>query len=141
MDRVCLSASRYNKTFLCMTNNQFWEIVDRIPDLASKRNLQILLMGNFGLQYGAPWLRKSGSSSCLLCLLCKDSNMEDISHFLFACPKLDNEWATFWYSFNLMAQFVQSSTRFFATATFLVLELEEKPRRRVKNTLTPFQAL
>ena len=47
-----------NKTFSCMTNNEFWEIVDRIPDLAFKRNLQIWLMGNFGLQYGAPWLRK-----------------------------------------------------------------------------------
>ena len=51
-------------------------------------------MGNFGLQYGAPWLPKSGSSSCLLC---KDGNVEDISHFLFACPKLEDEWATFWY--------------------------------------------
>ena len=51
-------------------------------------------MGNFGLQYGASCLRKSGSSSCLLC---KDGNVEDISHFLFACPKLEDEWATFWY--------------------------------------------
>ena len=46
-----------DKTFSRMTNNEFWEIVDRIPDLAFKRNLQIRLMGNFGLQYGAPWLR------------------------------------------------------------------------------------
>ena len=82
-----------NKTFSCMTNNEFWETVDRIPDLAFKRNLQIRLMGNFGLQYGALWLRKSGSSSCLLC---KDGNVEDISHFLFACHKLEDEWATFW---------------------------------------------
>ena len=67
-----------DKTFSCMTNNEFWEIVDRIPDLAFKRNLQIRLMGNFGLQYGAPWLRKSGSSTCLLC---KDGNVEDISRF------------------------------------------------------------
>ena len=37
-----------------MTNNEFWEIVDRTPDLAFKRNLQIRLMGNFGLQDGAP---------------------------------------------------------------------------------------
>ena len=35
-----------DKTFSCMTNNEFWEIVDRIPDLAFKRNLQIRLMGN-----------------------------------------------------------------------------------------------
>ena len=41
-----------NKTFSCMTINEFWEIVDRTPDLAFKRNLQIRLMGNFGLQYG-----------------------------------------------------------------------------------------
>ena len=75
-----------NKTFSCMTNNEFGEIVARIPDLAFKRNLQI--MGNFGLQYRALWLRKSGSSSCLLC---KDGNVEDISHVLFACPKLEDE--------------------------------------------------
>ena len=70
-----------NKTFSCMTNNEFWEIVNRIPDLAFKRNLQMRLMGNFG--YGTPWLRKSGSSTCLLC---KNSNVEDIFHFLFVCP-------------------------------------------------------
>ena len=54
----------------------FLEIVDR-------RNLQIRLMGNFGLQYGAPWLRKSGSSTCLPCT---DGNLEDISHFLVSLP-------------------------------------------------------
>ena len=43
-----------DKTFSCMTSNEFWEIVDRIPDLAFKRNVQILLMGNFSLQYGLP---------------------------------------------------------------------------------------
>ena len=83
-----------NKTFSCMANNEFWEIVDRVPDLAFKRILQIRLMGNLGLQYGAPWLRKSGSS---MCFLCKDSNVEDISHFLFACHKIEDKWATFWY--------------------------------------------
>ena len=77
-----------------MTINEFWEIVDRTPDLVFKRNLQIPLMGNFGLQYGAPWLRKSGSSTFLLC---KDGNVENVFHFLFACPKLEDEWAIFWY--------------------------------------------
>ena len=77
-----------NKIFSWMTNNEFWEIVDGIPDLAFKRNLQIRLMGNVDLQYGAPWLRKFGSSTCLLC---NDGNVEDISHFLFACPKLEDK--------------------------------------------------
>ena len=75
-------------------NQWFWEIVDKSPDLGFKRNLQIRLMGNFGLQYGAPWLRKSGRSTCLLC---KDGNVENAFHFLFACPKLEDEWAIFWY--------------------------------------------
>ena len=83
-----------NKTFSCMTINEFWEIVDRTPDLAFKRNLQIRLMGNFGLQYEAPWLRKSGNSTCLLC---KNGNVENVFHFLFAYPKLEDEWAIFWY--------------------------------------------
>ena len=87
-----LSTGRVNKTFSCMKNNDFGKLL--IEFLTFKRNLQIRLMGNFGLQYGAPWLRKSGSSSCLLC---KDGKVEDISHFLFACPKLEDEWATFWY--------------------------------------------
>ena len=38
-----------DKTFSCMANNEFWEIVDRIPDLAFKRNLQIRLTGQFWL--------------------------------------------------------------------------------------------
>ena len=46
-----------DKTFSCMTNNEFWEIVDRIPDLAFKRNLQIRLMGNFGWLPGYERLR------------------------------------------------------------------------------------
>ena len=32
-----------NKTFSCMANNELLEIVDRIPDLAFKRNFQIRL--------------------------------------------------------------------------------------------------
>ena len=28
-----------NETFSCITNDEFWEIADRIPDLAFKRNL------------------------------------------------------------------------------------------------------
>ena len=39
-----------NKTFSCMINNEFWETVDRIPDLTFKRNLQIRPMATFGLQ-------------------------------------------------------------------------------------------
>ena len=74
-----------DKTFSCTTNNEFRKIFDRTPDPAFKTNLQIRLMDNFGLQYGAPWLGKSRSSTRLLC---KDSNVEDIFHFLFACPIL-----------------------------------------------------
>ena len=50
---------------------------------------------------GQFWLTIRGSLVTevweLTCLLLKDGNMEDISHFLFACPKLEDEWATFWY--------------------------------------------
>ena len=106
-----------NKTFSCMTNNEFWEIVDRIPDLAFKRNLQIQLMGNFGLQYGAPWLPKSGSSTCLLC---KDGHVEDVSHFLFACPKLEDEWATFWY---ILKEKVSNSDYLEKIYSFILLKM------------------
>ena len=104
-----------------MTNNEFWEIVDRIPDLAFKRNLQIWLMGNFGLQYGAPWLRKSGSSTCLLC---KDGNVENISHVLFACPKLEDEWATFWY---ILKEKVSNSDYLEKNILFHFIENLDKP--------------
>ena len=100
-----------------MRNNEFWEIVDRIPDLAFKRNLQIRLMDRFGLQYGAPWLRKSGSLSCLLC---KDGNVEDIPHFVFACPRLEDEWATFWY---ILKEKVSNSDYFEKIYSFNLLKI------------------
>ena len=56
--------------------------------------------GQFWLTIRALWLRKSGSSTCLLY---KEGNLEDIFdrfvlfHFLFACLNFKDKWATFWH--------------------------------------------
>ena len=40
-----------------LTPSQFWGITSDHPDLVPKLNLQLRLMGNFGLQSSLPWLR------------------------------------------------------------------------------------
>ena len=68
-----------NKTFSCMTNNEFWEIVDRIPELAFKRNLQIrtILAYNTGSLVTEVW-----SSTYLLC---KDGRKSERYFLFFVC--------------------------------------------------------
>ena len=139
----------FNETFSCMTNDKFWEIANGIPDLVFNRNLWIWLMGNFGLQYGAPWLRKSGSS---MCLFCKDGNMEDISHFLFALPELEDEWTTFWYIFkekvsnsdylekNILLHFTENLDKP-TTARFLLGGLSLPFNSRIANFINKFAAV
>ena len=94
-------------------------------------------MGNFGLQYGAPLLRKSGSSTCLLC---RDGNVEGISHFMFACPKLEGEWATFWY---ILKEKVSNSDYLEKNILFHFIENLDKPttaRRLLGGLSLPFNS-
>ena len=93
-----------NKTFSCTSNNTLWEIVDRTPDLAFKK-IANMANGQIWLTIKALWFGNSGSSTWLLC---KDGNVEDISHFLFACPKLEDEWATFWYILKEKVHFIEN---------------------------------
>ena len=49
-----------------ITFETFWLITSEYPDLVPKRNLQLQLMGNLGLQSGIPWLRVKSEDKCLL---------------------------------------------------------------------------
>ena len=44
---------------------QVWSIADCYPDLVSCLHVQIRLMGNFGLNGGAPWLTNTDAELCL----------------------------------------------------------------------------
>ena len=68
--------------------------MDRWPflQIVSKVNIQLRLIGNYGLQSGLPWLRKEKSDACLLC----KTESEDLSHFVLRCPYFRNDWIRFW---------------------------------------------
>ena len=74
-----------------VTFETFWSITSEYPDLVPKRNLQLRLMGNLGLQSGVPWLRIKGEDKCLLCHIEK----EDMIHFALRCPYFFNDWKSF----------------------------------------------
>ena len=49
-----------------ITFKTFWSITSEYHDLVPKRNLQLRLMGNLGLQSGIPWLRIKSEDKCPL---------------------------------------------------------------------------
>ena len=87
------SVSKNVSAFVEVTFETFWSITSEYPDLVPKRNLQLRLMGNLGLQSGVPWLRIKGEDKCLLCHIEK----EDMIHFALRCPYFVNDWKSFWY--------------------------------------------
>ena len=87
------SVSKNVSAFAEVTFETFWSITSEYPDLVPKRNLQLRLMGNLGLQSGVPWLRIKGEDKCLLCHIEK----EDMIHFALRCPYFFNDWNSFWY--------------------------------------------
>ena len=48
------SVSKNVSAFAEITFETFWSIISEYPDLVLKRNLQLRLMGNLGLQSGIP---------------------------------------------------------------------------------------
>ena len=73
---------------------RYWSLCSAIPDLVPKFRTQLRLMGSFGLQGSAPWLRNSAET---LCPLCK-TEVDDNFHFIFKCKCLKGEWDTFWFN-------------------------------------------
>ena len=61
---------------------QFWSLADSYPDLVSRLHVQVRLMGNFGLNAGAPWL---SDTECTLYFISKESE-DSVGHFLLECP-------------------------------------------------------
>ena len=87
------SISRNILAFAEITFDTFRSITSEYTDLVPKRNLQLELMGNLGLQSGIPWLGNKSEGKCLLCSIEK----EDIIHFALRCPYFFCGWKSFWY--------------------------------------------
>ena len=73
-----LHMSLFHQTFTKISPSNYWEITSLYPDVVSKVNIQLRLIGNYGLQSGLPWLRKEKSDACFLC----KTESEDLSHFV-----------------------------------------------------------
>ena len=75
-----------------VTPYQFWCLADNYPSFVSRMQIQIRLMGNFGLNEGVPWHVGTNRS---LCLICKEGT-EDVTHFLLDYPffkeNVDSVW-------------------------------------------------
>ena len=84
--------SLFHQTLTEISPSNYWKITSLYPDLVSKVNIQLRLIGNYGLQSGLPWLRKEKSDACLLC----KTESEDLSHFVLRCPYFRNDWIRFW---------------------------------------------
>ena len=93
------SVSKNVSAFAEVTFETFWSITSEYPDLVPKRNLQLRLMGNLGLQSGIPWLRIKSEDKCLLCSIEK----EDMIHLALRCPYFFNDWKSFWYRLRHVA--------------------------------------
>ena len=63
-----------------------------MPDLVSKRRIQLLVMVNAGLQGGVPWLR----NRCKSIFLIWKSEEEDNYHFLLRCKAMRPEFDLVW---------------------------------------------
>ena len=78
--------------------------------------------------------------------------MEDISHFLFACPKLEDEWATFWYILkekvsnadnlekNILLHFIENLEKH-TTARLLLVGLSLPFNSRIADYISKFVAV
>ena len=84
--------SLFHQSFTEISPSNYWKITSLYPDLVCKVNIQLRLIGNYGLQSGLPWLRKDKSDACLLC----KTECEDLSHFVLRCPYFRNDWIRFW---------------------------------------------
>ena len=60
-----LHLSLLHQTFSEIWPINYWTITSSYPDLVPKLNIQLILMVDFGLQSGLPWLRKENIDKCL----------------------------------------------------------------------------
>ena len=70
----------------------FWSISDQCPDLVCRLNVQIRLMGNFGLNGGYRGLQ----IPMILFALCEKRDTETLGHFPFDCPDFREHFDSLW---------------------------------------------
>ena len=62
----------------------FWFLADEYPDLVTHLHTQARLMGSFGLNGSAQWLKDMEGA---LCFICKE-DVENTYHFLSGLPSV-----------------------------------------------------
>ena len=60
----------------------FWSLAIYYPDLVSQLQVQVRIMGNFGLHGGIPWLTNTEGATCFVC----KQGVKIVNHFLLGCP-------------------------------------------------------
>ena len=137
-----------DKTFSCMTNNEFWEIVDRIPDLAFKRNLQIrkwaILAHNTGLPgYGSLGVQRvyfvktvTWKIFLIFCLLALNLKMNGLLFGIFSRKKFQIPIT----SKNILLHFIENLDKP-TTARFLLGGLSLPFDSRIADFLNKFVAV
>ena len=60
---------------------QFWSLIDQYPDLVRHLRVQVILVGNLGLNAGVPWLSDTDGRKRFIC----KNGVEDTGHSFFDC--------------------------------------------------------
>ena len=58
---------------------RFWSIANQFPDLFSRMDVQVNLMGNFGLNNSLPWLLNTDGAICFICK--EEEHIESVTYF------------------------------------------------------------
>ena len=71
---------------------RFWSLANQFRDLVSRMHVQVMLMGNFGLNSSLPWLQ---NTDCAICFICKE-DIESVTHFFLDCSYFRNNFESLW---------------------------------------------
>ena len=80
LDSFCKSHPNMRVVQSCLkdvSHFRFWSLPNQFPDLVSRINVQVRLMGNFGLNGSLPWLQNTDGA---ICFICKE-DIESVTHF------------------------------------------------------------
>ena len=87
-----LAYPSYKLANACVSPQMFWSISNQYPDLFTRPDVQIRLMGNFGFSSCVPSRIRDDTSFCFACKKAKD----DLYHFLFDCSYFHKNFDSLW---------------------------------------------
>ena len=121
----------------CLENaspSKFWSLADLYPDLVSRLQVQIRLMGNLCLNGGILWLLNTEGS---LCFICKEYTETVYHHFIECLPFRDN-YSSLWS--NLKTKIINSNQTIGITMFDFItnLDLRKKVLLLLEGLSLPF---